>query len=256
MNQALILACHTIKAIIRKKDFYVFMILLLALILFLMAQSFFGMEDISRFIKDVGYTSIWVFSLIIAVTFSAKQVPEEMKSRTVLPLLAKPVSRAQFLLGRFLGSFMASGMAFSMFFAVYAYVVSLRGEGIAPVLLAQSYVLGIAFMGMVCSVSLALSVFMTLSAAVTMSFIVYFGTTYFADMTRSSIASAGGIQSVLASVLYYIMPHYEFFDMRVRLAHSWEPLPLWLLSAVVVYAAAYSALMIALGYMKIRNEYL
>ena len=111
MRQICVIARNTMTALVRKKDFYVFLIMLVILLLLLSTQSFFNIDDISRFVKDVGFVFTWLFSLIIAVTFSSKQLPEEIGAHTVLPLLAKPVSRGHLLTGRFLGSLSASAAA-------------------------------------------------------------------------------------------------------------------------------------------------
>ena len=76
MNAVWIIAQNTIKALVRKKDFYVFFIMLLALLTCLISGTFYGVNDITRYVKDIGFFSIWFFSLIIAVTFSAKQLPD------------------------------------------------------------------------------------------------------------------------------------------------------------------------------------
>jgi ABC-type transport system involved in multi-copper enzyme maturation permease subunit len=251
MRQVFIIACNTIKALIRKKDLYVYLILFVMLLFFLLSQGFFGMNDISRFIKDIGYTCIWVFSLIIAVTFSARQVPEEISSKTVLPLLAKPVSRSQFLAGRFFGSLFASSCAYTAFYLAYIYVLFLRGAGNSPVLLAQGYILGICFMALTCAVSILLSVFFTYSAAVTLSLLLYFAINYFADSLREAIISTRAAGSVLSMAAYYLMPHYEFFDMRIRLTHSWEPLPPGILLAVIAYTAVYSGTVLYIAHRRI-----
>ncbi|NQU18885.1 ABC transporter permease subunit [bacterium] len=104
MKQVWIIAQHTIKALIRKKDFYVFFMMLIILLALLFSENFFGVQGISRYLKDIGFFCLWLFSLIIAVTFSTKQLPEEMESKTICPLLAKPVSRTHLVVGRFLGS--------------------------------------------------------------------------------------------------------------------------------------------------------
>ncbi|MFH1752645.1 MAG: ABC transporter permease subunit [Candidatus Omnitrophota bacterium] len=256
MNAIWIIAQNTIKALVRKKDFYVFLIMLLVLLILLLTQSFFGIDDISRFIKDIGYTCVWIFALIISVTFSAKQIPEELAAKTILTLLAKPVSRAQFLLGRFLGSILASATAYTMFYIVYIYVIFLKGEGVAPVLLAQSYLLGIFFLSVVCAISILLSTLLTFPAALSISFIAYFTSTYFADSLRASMLSLKGVAALVATPIYYLMPHYEFFDMRVRITHSWEPLPLWVFAAIMAYAASYSSVILYISYRKTKNEFL
>lgn len=254
MKQALIIAQNTFKALIRKKDFYVFFMMLIILLAFLVSESFFGIRDISRYVKDIGFFCVWLFSLIIAVTFSARQLPEEIDSKTVLPLLAKPVSRLQFITGRFLGSLIASSVAYTIFYILYICVVFLKGEGIALPLLFQSYVFGICFLTMVCAVSIFLSILFTLSAAITLSFIIYFVITWFADGLRTNALLTTGLNSIPLTIVYYLIPHYEFYDLRIRLVHSWEALPLWVFFAALIYATLYTSIVLYLGYIKLKKR--
>jgi len=256
MRQIWVIAQNTIKALIRKKDFYVFLILLLVLLVWQGSQSFFGVGDMSRYLKDIGFSCIWLFSLIISVTFSAKQVPEEIDRRTIYPLLAKPISRPQFIIGRFLGSVLASSAAYSVFYLVFYSSALFKGEGISPMLVLQSYVLGICFLSLVCAISMFLSGFLTLSAAIIFSFIIYFCIVWFVDVLRAAALHSAGLKSAISNIIYYIIPHYEFYDLRVRLVHSWEPLPTWIFFVIILYTAIYTSIMLSFSYFSMRKRFL
>ena len=254
MTSVWVLADHTVRGLIRKKDFYVFFLMLMVLLVFLVSEDFFGIRDISRYVKDIGYFCLWIFSFIIAVTFSAKQLPEEFERHTVFALLAKPVGRTHLLLGRFFGSLLASSAAFTVFFIFYLGMVSLKGESISPPLLVQGYVLGVCFLSLVCALSMWLSLCFTYSAAVTFSFIIYFTVMWFMDGIRIMAIHSGGAASILLNAVYYIIPHFEFFDLRIRMAHSWEPLPLWAFFSIAAYAAVYVTLLLLAGHLRLKKR--
>ena len=244
MKQILILARHTIKELIRKKDFYVLLFLFIALALFLYNEKFFGVEDVSRYMKDLGFSFIILFSMIIAVTFSAKQIPGEMESKTVYPLLAKPVSRRHFILGKFLGSVFISGITFTVFYLLYLGAILAKGEGAYFALLAQGYVFSIFLLALLSSFAILFSLFLTVSANLTLVFILYFFIYWYNGFLKDLIASSPGKISYAYGILYYILPHFEFYDTRIRLVHLWDPLPLWVVIGVSVYTFLYIALVI------------
>jgi len=256
MKQIWILAQNTIKALIRKKDFYVFFIMLLVLLVSLLSENFFGARNVSRYIKDIGFFCLWLFSFIIAVTFASKQLPEEIDSKTILPLLAKPVTRTHFILGRFLGTVLASSSAYTIFYFLYIVVTSIKGEGIAFSLVIQAYIMGICFLSLVSAISILLTLYLTLSAGITVSFVIYFAIIWFADKLRAIVISRTGIESVLLNIVYYVIPHYEFYDLRVRLAHSWEAFPLWVLSGVIVYTILYTSVVLYISCSKLKKKFL
>lgn len=256
MKQLWIIALNTIKALIRKKDFYVFLIMLLLLLAFLVSENFFGVQDISRYVKDIGFFCLWLFSLIIAVTFSAKQLPEEIEFKTISSLLAKPISRKHIILGRFLGSVLASSSAYTIFYFFYIGVTFLKGEGIIFPLILQSYIFGICFLSTVCAISILLSLCFTLSAAIMLSFIIYFMVMWFADGLRTIAFSSTGLRSIFLSIVYYLIPHYEFYNLRIRLVHFWEALPLWIVFAVVIYTIIYINIILYLSYLRFKKKIL
>ena len=59
--------------------------------------------DEGKVIKDLGLAGIQFFSMLIAVMMSVLLISREVDSRMVFNILAKPVARWQFLLGKYLG---------------------------------------------------------------------------------------------------------------------------------------------------------
>jgi hypothetical protein len=59
-------------------------------------------EDV-KMLKETGLTVVMVLSTMIAVWAASTSVAEEIEGRTAITLLSKPISRWQFLLGKFLG---------------------------------------------------------------------------------------------------------------------------------------------------------
>src|SRR5207245_1905058 len=108
-----------LKELYRRKDFYVLFILTALITLVLGSVNFFGETQTVRYLKEVCLFLIWVASLVIAVTTTARQIPSERENRTLYPLLAKPVTRQQVLLGKFLGCWEACGFALIVFYLFF-----------------------------------------------------------------------------------------------------------------------------------------
>ena len=63
-----------------------------------------GIFDVQiKFVKDFGCGSIGLFGFLIALLSTAQLIPQELHNRTIYTILAKPVRRAEFLLGKFIG---------------------------------------------------------------------------------------------------------------------------------------------------------
>ena len=59
-------------------------------------------EDVKMY-KDSGLMTIMILAILVAVWTASVSVSEEIEGRTALTLLSKPISRRQFVLGKFLG---------------------------------------------------------------------------------------------------------------------------------------------------------
>jgi ABC-type transport system involved in multi-copper enzyme maturation permease subunit len=68
-------------------------------------------EDVKMY-KDSGLMTIMVLSILVALWTASVSVAEEIEGRTALTLLSKPVSRRQFVLGKFLGITWANFLLF------------------------------------------------------------------------------------------------------------------------------------------------
>jgi ABC-type transport system involved in multi-copper enzyme maturation permease subunit len=75
--------------------------LILMLIMPFIPYFTFG-EDL-KMVRELGYDVVMMFSAIFAVLTASISISEEIEGRTAITLMSKPVSRRQFLIGKFLG---------------------------------------------------------------------------------------------------------------------------------------------------------
>jgi Cu-processing system permease protein len=103
MRPVWIIAANTFREIIRDRILYgivVFALLLIGLSLALGQLSF---AEQARISADFGFTGIQMSASILAIFAGSTLVAREIEKQTVLTLLARPVSRTQFLGGKLLG---------------------------------------------------------------------------------------------------------------------------------------------------------
>jgi len=244
MKTVFLLARHSFKELVRKKDFYVLLFLLIGLIIFFYNKTFFGTADASRYLKDIGYSLVMICSIILCVTFTAKQIPSELESKTIYPLLAKPVSRDQLVWGKFLGGLFMSAASFTIFFIVYLIFINLKGEGVKGILMFQAYIFSLCLFTLLSAVTVFFSMFLTLSANITLTLLLFFYFSWYNESLRSLLLDETLKMRLFYNLLFYALPHFEFFDMKTRLAHSWDPIPLWIFVSVIAYTLIYSTLLV------------
>ncbi len=96
--------------------------------------------------KELGFDIIMLAAALFAVLLASMSLAEEIEGRTAITLMSKPVSRRQFLLGKFVGVLLAAALmtgALSWYFnGVLAF--KRRTEGLTPLALPASWSGGIA----------------------------------------------------------------------------------------------------------------
>src|SRR5437016_8109063 len=101
MNHVLAISNIVIKELYRRKDFYVLFVLTALITLVMGSVSFFNDDKIVRYLKEICLLLIWISAFVVAIGTAARQIPAEREYRTIFPLLAKPVTRWQVILGKF-----------------------------------------------------------------------------------------------------------------------------------------------------------
>ena len=225
----------------RRKDVYVAVVLALVMIVPLASVSVFGVGGVVRYLWEVTLLLIWLFSIAIGVTTASRQIPREIETRTILPLLAKPIRRGEFVLGKFVGAGVATGSCVLLFYACYMVLGGLKDGSWCPAALPHAVLLHLCFVALMTAMVLFGSAVLTPSANVTCSSLVILGMLLFGERLPALAARLPAPGSWLARLVHFVAPHFEFFDMRLRLVHGWEPLSPGVVLVVLAYTALYTA---------------
>src|ERR1700677_722719 len=126
MRNVFAIAKIVILEMYRRKEFYVLFILTIIICAIMGSINIFNDKEVIRYIKELCLLMIWASSLIIAITTTARQIPAEREQRTLLPLLAKPLSRTQLIFGKFLGCWIVTGLALVCFYVLFGILAATR----------------------------------------------------------------------------------------------------------------------------------
>ena len=256
MRNAFAVAGVVIKELYRRKDFYVLFILTIIICLIMGSINVFNDRDIIRYVKEICLLLIWVSSLIIAITTTARQIPAEKEQRTLLPLLAKPLSRAQLIFGKFLGCWLVCGLALVCFYAFFGGLAASREHQWLLLNYAQAAFLHWMALGVIVALSLLGSlVFAAPSSNSTICFSIVAAVLCLGRyLDKFALAMQEPGRSVVYGI-YYAIPHVEIpFEMRNLIIHNWPLIEwkfVWLLG---LYLLAYMAFFLAAACLIFRRK--
>ncbi len=239
--------------LLRRRDVYVALILAVVLVVPLSTVNFFGVEGIVRHLREVSLLLIWLFSVVIAITTAARQIPGELQRRTILPLLARPIRRSEVVLGKYVGSALAASAALLLFYLCYVLLTGLLSEPQAEttrmqatlmhmdMTMGQAILMHLAFVWLLTAMTMAGSLILTVSANLTCCALVAVGMLLFGEQLPKIADQAVFPASWIVRLAHYVLPHFEFYDSRVRLIHEWGAYDWGVLAIVLLYTLLYIA---------------
>ncbi len=198
-----------------------------------------------RLTIDLGLTAISLFGLLIVLLVGTSLVAKEIERRTIFNLLARPISRPAYLLGKWVGLSGALWVVAGSLGLVLCAVLTVRGDGaMGPVVLEAAYLAGLE-LTVVTALAILFSALSTpvLSALYTLGFYAVGQWSWdLRDFARQAPAALGTMLDVVAN----LVPNLPVFNMRALAAHG-EPTTLYHLALATVYALVYCGCVLALA---------
>ena len=255
MSKIFALSQVVIKELYRRKDFYVLFVMTVVVTLVMASANFFDDDKIVRFLKEICLWLIWVSTIVVAVTTAARQIPAEKENRTIFPLLAKPVSRGEVVLGKFLGCWLACGLCLAVFYTFFAVVCASREHELPWIQYLQAAWLHWVFLAVVVGMALLGSiVFAAPSSNSTICFVLIIGFWQIAGhLNKVALQEREPVSSIVYA-LYFLVPQLGLFDVRDLVIHDRALVPWGPCAVASVYGLAYTGIFLLLTWMAFRRK--
>jgi ABC-type transport system involved in multi-copper enzyme maturation permease subunit len=247
-------AWHVFKESVRDRVLYgiaAFAVLIVAAML-LIGQITAG-EDV-KIIKDFGLATIELAGLLMTIFIGVGLVAREIDRRSIVALLAKPLPRWEFVVGKYLGLVLTIAVnVMAMTVALYLVLFYLdwravpaernswEAAALDPRLLLAALMIQ-AELALLTAVALFFSTFSSsalLSIALTVGILV---AGLFSEDLRhfGDIVEASPVVALVVGFIGWIVPAFSAFDIKAQIVHG-QPLP----SGFVLYTLGYAALYVA-----------
>ena len=251
MNRLLAVAANTFRETVRERVLYnlVFFAILLTLSGLLLSQLSIRQDE--KILKDIGLAAMELFGTLIAIFIGVGLVSKEIERRSLFPLLAKPVSRDEFFVGKFFGLGFTllvnlAVMSVGLYLTLWA-----TGWGVEPSLLRAIYPILLSLFLVIALAMLFSTLTSSALAAVCTVGVVLGGR--FSDVIRNMREVAPGAPSLFVDALYYAVPNFRKFDFKDRVVYG-DPVPITLLLWVTLYALLYIAFVLGAGLLVFRRR--
>jgi ABC-type transport system involved in multi-copper enzyme maturation permease subunit len=248
MSRVGVVALNTFREAVRDRVLYnlVFFALVMIAASILVGQVSIGIEEMV--IVTLGLSAISVIGLLIAVFIGVGLVSKEMDKRTLYALLAKPVRRWEFLLGKFGGLVLTLtvntlAMAAGLFLALK---LVKSGADIleASVLVAVYFI--VLKLALVVALALLFSCFTTPLLSILYTAGLYIAGLFVTEMRNYQSETMSRALQTLLRWLSYLLPNFENFDVMAAAAHG-RVIPRALIVQNTAYAVVYCAVLLAVA---------
>ena len=119
---------NTLTELTRQKVFYVLLIFALVLIGSSVFMARFSFQQEFQILKDVSLGAMSIFSSLLAIVATARLIPQDIEDRTVYTILAKPVPRFEYLLGKLFGVLLLLAISVAVMSALFVVVLYVREQ--------------------------------------------------------------------------------------------------------------------------------
>lgn len=223
------IAGNTVREAIRNRILYAllfFGVLLIGAGILISSLSYVEAE---RILQSIGLSSLRLFGAVIAIFVGVGLIHREVERRTIYTILAKPVSRTEFLVGKYLGLVATLWLQVAVMAAAFAAVSLLAG---APLDAGHAAALLLAAVELAVVVGIA-----TLFSSFTTPMLASLFTAGFyaighvsRDLRELGAQSDSALVERATWLIHRVLPDLESFNLSVQAIHQLpiEPVQVWL----------------------------
>ncbi len=240
------IAANSFREVIRDRILYFigFFALLMAFAWRLLPEIAVGTHQ--KIFLDLGLAAIGLLGVIVAVFVGTGLINKEIDKRTILVLIPKPLSRAEFILGKHLG--LSGVLAVMLGVMLVIYLLMLLGMKVsfqALPLIVSVFYLGLELI-LIAAVAITFGVFTSSIIATLMTFGFYLMGHISKDLIQLGIISKNPNILAITKNIYLILPDLERLNFRNEAVYGLLP-SADVLMGNALYSLVYTGLLLGIS---------
>jgi len=255
MDKVFAISITTYRELVRGQVLYTALFVTAALVLVASAFGSVSIGDQILVIKDFGLFSISLSSVAFAVVAGAMLLRKELERKTIYNILAKPVERWEFVLGKFFGMALTIGLTMSLMMAgLQAYLLLFEGH-LDPALWAALYFYFLEVL-IICAAAMFFSsivvtpllgglfTFGLFLAGRSVEYLLYF----------VQEGSVSGLAASICKGVYYLLPHLSSLQVGNEIVFGESAPTAEFAGWCGLYATSYAAVLLVLAIIFFRRK--
>lgn len=234
------IALNTFREAVRDRVFYLMLVFAIILIGASRLLAILTVGSEVKIVKDIGLSALSIFGVLTAAFVGVSLVFKEIEKRTIHTLLANPVRRWQFIVGKFVGLSIVLAVNVAVMAIVLSVAVLLYGE--SPIALAPSIALILVELWIIAGFAILFSSYTNpiLAAIGTASVYVVGHLSWSFELLGDRVGTVGAL---LCDVLSWVVPNLDRLDVKAQVVHGVAVGPGYVASGVL-YGLGYTAVVL------------
>lgn len=245
---------NTLREAFRRKQAWVLLIITGVVMGCASMINVFDMEQQTTFAKLTPLIVIPFVTMVLSTFVAARQLPTEIRERTLYPLLAKPIRRWQWLLAKYIGVVLISWIIIAVLFAVFQVLIWVKGIEVNAFLY-QGLLLLMLQIAIYDALVMMFTVILHADATICLGILVFIGSYLFEGPLWAAVEGAKtAFDKILLGGLYWIFPQFKLFDVTRAIRFNWDPTPITDLFPFVLYSLCLIVAYLALGSLRLESK--
>jgi len=244
IRRLFVIASNVFREVIRDRILYLVGVFVLVMLLAGQLVPDLSSLAASKVLLDLGLGAIALISLVVTVFVGSSLINKEIEKRTVLVLLAKPMTRSEFVVGKHLGLSAVLALLIAVMGAIYFLLLRAYSVSFELVPLSLSLIFLWLELSLLAAVALLFGSAMSPLLSTLLTFAIYAVGHLSPDLVKlAAIAENPGLQRAVRS-LYLVIPDLARLNLRNDAVYSNLPSAQGL-GAIALYALVYTAFLLA-----------
>jgi len=248
MKPVMTFALMTLRSLLRRRTIWGISIVILLALFGIGQIPGYGVSNEGRFILDFGLFGLEIGALLLAIGLASNIYPRDREQRTVMPIIAVPLSRGQYLMGRFVGAAIVEAAAMLVGCVGLMVILVMNGHAVPVDMFPATILLlveGCFLLAVVFFFSFWTSPPLNAPLTVLLFIVSQMSVTGFVGL----FPQAPGLMRVLRLLL----PHMDVFHIKDPIAHGMDIPGLYFLLAIL-YGLSYMAFMLSIALAVFRSR--
>lgn len=244
--KTLAVAANTFREAIRDRILYNLVFFALLVMAVSVAIGKMTLGERLKIILDVSLAAMSVFGLLIAIFVGIGLVHKEIQRRTVYTLLAKPIARWRFVVGKYLGLMLVIAInSLLMTAALIGLMAAFSETGVYWGVLTAVLLIIVELM-VVTAVAVLFSTFSTPTLSAMFTLGVWLIGRFSSDLMVFANKSESRPLRLVVTAVHFLLPNLEKFDVKHLVVYAMPIEPAYVL-ATAAYGALYILFLIVLA---------